>query len=152
MKQCLIIILLLLSACSPKNVNLPNVSQEDTKSQTQDTKFQTLGTRFQGLKEILTKLYAVSSKGEVTINAQKGNAYMKWDDHGVTIFFSRDFVANPSEPWADKLNKSIMKFAQGIYSRSEGKVFIERTEAYLQWDDSGITFVIPKTVIERGVS
>jgi hypothetical protein len=116
-----LILTISLSACAPKNVVLPNVSQ---------------GKDFHRLKESIVKLYASSSKGEVYINAQRGKGYIKWDDQGATIFISKDFVPNPSLPGVDNFNKSIRIFHQEVYSRSsEGKVYIHGTEAYVQWDD-----------------
>ncbi len=98
MKQYLIIILLLLSACSPKNANLSVMPQHDTKPNT-------FREDLAKINEGLTEIYAVSPKGEVHINAQKGNAYLKWDEQGLTIFLSPDFVANPGDPWGENLNK-----------------------------------------------
>jgi len=143
MRQYLIIILLLLSACAPKNVGSPNV---DLPNVFQDKKLQVF-------KESLTKLYASSSKGQIYINAQKGTAYMKWDEKGATIFISRDFVPDPSNPLAENLNRLMRQFNQKVYSRSsEGKTYIQGTEAYVRWDDNGLTLFVPKTEIEFSLS
>ena len=138
MKLCLIIILLLLSACSPKNVNLPATSQQDKEPHNfrQD---------LEKIKEGLRALYGVSSKGEINFNAQKGNAYLKWDQQGVTTFLSRDFVADPSNRLGEDLNKFLTEFRQSVYSNSEGKMYIPGTDVSFQIDDKGITLFIPKT-------
>ncbi len=137
MKRYLIIILLLFSACSPKNVNLPDVLQNKDYS---------------NFIESLVKLYAVSPKGEFYVNAQRGKGYIKWDEQGATLFMSRDFVPNPNLPGADDLNKSIRIF-QEVYSKSsEGKIYIKGTETYVRWDDNGITIFVPKTEIGSAVS
>ena len=138
MKQCLIIILLLLSACSPKNTNLPVMSQQDTKS----NPYREGSAK---LKEGLTAIYAVSPKGEVNLNAEKGNAYVKWDEQGVTIFLSGDFVPKPGQPLAENVNKFLTQFHQSVYSNAEGKMFIPGTDVYFQFDDKGITLFVPKT-------
>ena len=138
MKRYIIIILLLLSACSPKNVDFPKVFQDK---------------KIQDFKESIAKLYAVSSKGEYYINAQKGKGYVKWDEQGVTIFVSRDFVANPNVPRAENFNKSIREFYQEVYSKSsEGKIYIQGTETYVRWDDNGLTIFVPKTEIGSALS
>ncbi len=142
MKQCLIIILLLLSACSPKNANLPVMSQQDAKS---DTFREDLAK----LREGLTTIYAASpKKGEVNINADKGNAYVKWDEQGMTIFLSRDFVPDPSQPLAEKLNEFLTQFHKSVYSNAEGKLFIPGTDVYFQFDVRGITLFVPKTEVD----
>jgi tetratricopeptide (TPR) repeat protein len=138
MKQYLIVILLLLSACSPRNANLPVMSQQDTRSNT-------FRKDLAKIKEGLTTTYAVSPKGEVNLNAEKGNAYVKWDEQGMTMFLSRDFVPSPSYPLAEKLNKFLTEFHQSVYSNAEGKIFVPGTDVYLQFDDKGITLFVPKT-------
>lgn len=139
MKQSFIIILLLLSACSPKNANFPATSQQDTKPYTYRENIAKLK------KQFLTEVYSTSSKGEINLNAEKGNAYFKWDEQGMTIFWSRDFVPSPSQKGAEELNKFLTEFRQSVYSNSEGKMYIPGTDVYFQFDDKGITLFVPKT-------
>lgn len=135
-KQFFIIILLLLSACSPKNINLPSISQQDTKPHY-------IGEVSEAIKEML-KIYKVSLKGEINFNAQKGKAYVKWDEEGVTLFLSRDFAANPDNPLAEKLNGILTEFNKSLYSTAEGKQYLLGTEVYYQFDDNELIFFIPK--------
>lgn len=132
MRQYLIVILFLLSACSHKYIGLANEFQ---------------GEKFQETKNTISKLYAVSSSGEVNLNAQKGNGYFKWDEKGMTVFISKDFVQSqnpPKERWAEELEKMRKELQKQYSKNSWGKSYIPGTEIYMQWDERGVTVFIPR--------
>ena len=128
MRQYLIVILLLLSACSHKYTGLPNEFQ---------------GEKFEEMKNSMSKLYAVASSGEVNLNAQKGNGYVKWDEKGATFFISEDFV--PADKHSAEEFKKVRECLQKLYgmsSMSEG--YVRGTEIQMQWDERGATVFRPR--------
>jgi hypothetical protein len=139
MGRYLIIVLLLLSACSNKNIDLSDPSRDKT--------FQELKGATKVIEVVMLRIYAFSPKGELTLHAQKGNGNIKWDEKGLSLFVSRDYVQPQrdlmNESWIDYLEK-MRKALQGVYTKSSVGKMDFPGETYVQWDEKGATFFAPK--------
>jgi tetratricopeptide (TPR) repeat protein len=99
----------------------------------------------QEMRETRSKIYAVSSKGEINLQAQRGSGFVRWDETGVTIFMSKDYLA-PQNQGAPGLFDAIEKLRGGLeelYTKSpEDRIYLVEGDTYMQWDDKGLTIHI----------
>ena len=139
MGRYLIIILLLLSACSPRNVDLSDPSRDKT--------FQEIKGAMRVIEVVMLRIYALSSKGEMTLQARKGNGTIKWDEKGMSLFVSKDYVQpqkdQMNESWIDYLEK-MTGALQEVYTKSSVGKMDFPGETYVQWDEKGSTLFAPR--------
>ncbi|MFB3883814.1 MAG: hypothetical protein ACE144_01225 [Thermodesulfobacteriota bacterium] len=138
-RRYLVILLLLLSACSLKNSGFRDSSRDNTLEELKET--------IRGLEAVIPRIYALSPRGEMALQAEKGSGNIKWDEKGFAFFISRDYVQPERDPinerWIDYLEK-MRKGLQEVYKNSSAGKIDFPGEAYVEWDEKGTTLFTPR--------
>jgi hypothetical protein len=121
---------------SPKNISCSPLRQFFNQfDYLQGKTFRELKEAIPVLRVVISKIYALSPKGEFSLEAEKGNGNIRWDENGLALFVSRDYVQPQkdlmNESWIDYLEKMRRRLQEVYTKSSEGKMHFSE-ETYVQ--------------------